>query len=174
MFNFIKKYLSDTIALPLIKKKDINGEKINLHSFGNLNKKKFFYVIRRSPGAGLFSNVIFVLNHLRIADNHNFIPFIDMENFTTIYNENNKINKKKNSWEYYFKQVSKYSINEIYKSKKVIITNNTFDKNFSNNINNKNFKKLASKYFSINKSFINYADNFIKKNFKKKNFGYSL
>ena len=42
MFNFIKKYLSDTIALPLIKKKDINGEKINLHSFGNLNKKNFF------------------------------------------------------------------------------------------------------------------------------------
>ena len=49
-----------------------------------------------------------------------------MQNFFTIYNENNKINKTFNAWEYYFHQVSSYSIDEIYKSKKVIITNNTF------------------------------------------------
>lgn len=171
MFIFIKKYLSDSIALPLIKKKNLNGEKINLNSFGNLNKNKIFYVIRRSPGAGLFSNVIYVLNHLRIADTHKFIPFIDMDNFKTIYNENKKINNKNNSWEYYFKQVSKHSISKIYKSKRVIITNNTFGKNFSNSINNKYFKRIASKYFFINKNYINYANNFVKKNFKKKTLG---
>ena len=35
----------------------------------------------------MFSNLIFVLNHLIICEKHKFIPIIDMENFPTIYNE---------------------------------------------------------------------------------------
>ena len=172
MIIFIKKHLSDNVALPLFEKKKISrGLKINLHSFGNLNKNKIFYVIRRSPGAGLFSNVIYVLNHLKIANQHNFIPFVDMKNFFTIYNENNKVNKTLNAWEYYFSQVSNYSIDEIYKSKKVIITNNNFYKDFSHNISNKDYRKLASKFFKINKKFIFYANKFIKNNFEKKTLG---
>ena len=58
-------------------------------------------MIRRSPGAGMFSNFIYVLNHVNIAKN-NFIPIVDMENFTTIYNERQKINNTYNAWEYYF------------------------------------------------------------------------
>ena len=172
MFIFIKKYFSDTIALPLFEKKNIKkGIKINLNSFGNFNKNKTFYVIKRSPGAGLFSNVIYVLNHLKIAIKHNFIPFVDMQNFFTIYNENNKINKTFNAWEYYFHQVSSYSIDEIYKSKKVIITNNTFYKNFSHSISNNNYRKIASKFFKVKKKFTIFADKFVKKNFKKNTLG---
>ena len=172
MFTFIKKYLSDNVALPLFEKKKINkGLKINLNSFGNLNKKKIFYVIRRSPGAGLFSNLIYVLNHLKIASRHNFIPFVDMQNFFTIYNEINKVDKTLNSWEYYFKQVSNHSIDEIFKSKKVIITNNTFYKDFSHKISNREYRKLASKFIKINKKFIIYANKFIKNNFEKKTLG---
>ena len=168
MFIFIKKYFSDTIALPLFEKKNIKkGIKINLNSFGNFNKNKTFYVIKRSPGAGLFSNVIYVLNHLKIAIKHNFIPFVDMQNFFTIYNENNKINKTFNAWEYYFHQVSSYSIDEIYKSKKVIITNNTFYKNFSRSISNNNYRKIASKFFKVKKKFTIFADKFVKKILKK-------
>ena len=69
-----------------------------------MNPKKFFYVIRRSPGAGLFSNFIYVLNHLVISEQNGFIPIIDMENFTTIYNEKEKIDNTFNAWEYYFEK----------------------------------------------------------------------
>ena len=65
MFIFIKKYLSDNVAAPLFKKKKIiKGLNINLNSFGNLNKNKIFYVIRRSPGAGLFSNLIYYISDI--------------------------------------------------------------------------------------------------------------
>ena len=169
MFIFIKKYLLDNVAAPLFKKnKIIKGLNINLNSFGNLNKNKIFYVIRRSPGAGLFSNLIYVLNHLKIAKQYNFIPFIDMQNFFTIYNENNKIDKTLNAWEYYFNQVSNYKIDEIYKSKKIILTNNNFYKSFSHDISNREYRKLASKFVKVKKKFTIYADEFIKNNFEKK------
>ena len=36
-------------------------------SFGNLNGDKIFYVIKRTPGTGMFSNITFILNHLKIC-----------------------------------------------------------------------------------------------------------
>ena len=44
---------------------------------------------------------IFVLNHLLVAKENNFIPIVDMENFTNPYNEEGIINNTFNSWEYY-------------------------------------------------------------------------
>ena len=94
-----------------------------------------------------------------------------MQNFLTIYNENSKIEKTSNAWEYYFSQVSNYSIKEIYKSKNVFITNNNFHKNFTHNISKKEFRKLGIKYLKINDRFINYAKKFVIKNFSKKTLG---
>ena len=41
-------------------------------SFGNKNKDKIFFLIKihgnNGEGGGLFSNLLFILNHLRIAD----------------------------------------------------------------------------------------------------------
>lgn len=53
-----------------------------------------------------------------------------MENFSTIYNEREKINSTKNAWEYYFKNFEKYKLREVYKSHKVIFTDNKFRSNF--------------------------------------------
>ena len=44
-----------------------------------------------------------------------------MSNFKTIYNEKIKLFGTFNSWNYYFENVSKYSLNEVYKSKNVIL-----------------------------------------------------
>ena len=55
--------------------------------FGEKNKNKFFYVIKRTPGSGFFSNFVYVLNHLRISELFNLIPVIDMKNYKTIYND---------------------------------------------------------------------------------------
>ena len=98
---FIKKHLSDNIALPLFEKKKINigiktlkqnkvfkknnkavAKNFTINSFGKKNSNKIFYIINRSPGAGLFSNVTFVLNNLSICKIFKFIPIIDMENFS--------------------------------------------------------------------------------------------
>ena len=54
-------------ALPLFEKKNsISKSFVNfrLYNFGSENKNKVFYVIRRSPVSGMFSNFIYVFNHL--------------------------------------------------------------------------------------------------------------
>ena len=160
----IKKIFFDHIAEPLIKNKNyLNKYPIyDFISYGNKNPNKVFYIIRRSPGAGLFSNLIYVLNHLDIAYKHNFIPIIDMENYPTIYNERKSINGTKNSWLYYFEPVSKYSIEDVYKSKNVILSKNRFYGVFSHKIyNKKNLLKL-SKNIVIKKNIKSKADNFIR------------
>lgn len=144
----LKRVLVGNIAKPIIKKKKKfkNNPLYDFYSYGEKNSNKIFYVIRRSPGAGLFSNLIYVLNHLNIASNHNFIPVIDMQNFPTIYNERKIINGTHNSWEYYFKKVSKYNLSEVYQSKNVILSHNKFYKVFTHKIyNNKNLLKLINK-----------------------------
>ena len=111
----LQKYLKDELAKPLF----YNTEKkySYVKKFLNLKSKKKFFIIRRTPGAGMFSNVTFVLNKIRFAKKYNLIPVIDMYNFTTIYNEKNTILSSKNSWEYYFTKLNKYSLEHVYKWK---------------------------------------------------------
>jgi len=150
---------------------------LEYRSYGNNNPKIFFYIIKRSPGAGFFSNLNFVIHHLFICDSLKMIPVIDMKNFQTFYNCKNRIRGTLNSWNYYFKPVSRYSLEEVYKSKNVIICDNkTSEKGFSN----KNFtskfkyfngfefldlrhKKIIKKYIHINKDIIKEAETICKK-----------
>ena len=147
--KFIKKILTNTGPKTLFSKETrYQLNKINslvIKSFGKLNKNKIFYVIKRSPGAGMFSNLTFVMNHLLIAQRHNFIPVVDMENYPTIYNEKKKINGTKNAWEYYFEPVSKYSLNEVYKSQNVFITSDKFENRMTFNLFDKKFLRIKKK-----------------------------
>ena len=134
-FGLSKIYLPQD-AQPLFKKNNSISDtstSLILNNFGNKNRNKIFYIIRRSPGAGLFSNFIFVLNHLKIAISCKYIPIVDMKNFPTIYNEFKKINNTNNSWNYYFKPVSNFNLKEIYKSKNVYFTSGIFHKNLEIN-----------------------------------------
>ena len=124
-------------------------------------------MIRRSPGAGMFSNFIYVLNHVNIAKKNNFIPIVDMENFTTIYNERQKINNTYNAWEYYFEKLNKYNLSEVYKSQNVIITENLFYDSLTHNICNQNLRKLGIKNLKVKKIFLNQANNFYKKSMRQ-------
>ena len=139
--EFIKSMIFYKMPEPLFKNTSNLLEKqitknINyrIGSFGDLNPDKIFYIIKRYPGAGLFSNFSFVLNHLKIAENLNFIPFVDMQTFPSWYNEKYIVNNTLNSWEYYFDQVSKFTLEEIYKSKYVIFSDKTYHKEFSKSI----------------------------------------
>ena len=82
----------------------IIGPLFKLFQFQQTIKKKLNKLL-------LFSNFIYVLNHLNIASSCKFYPVIDMENYTTIYNERQSINKNFNSWNYFFdlKKTFKFS-----------------------------------------------------------------
>jgi hypothetical protein len=150
-------------------------------TFGNKNPNIFFYIIRRSPGAGFFSNLNFVIHNLLICDQLKMVPVIDMENYITLYNCKTKINGSHNVWDYYFEPVSKFTLKDVYKSKNVIICDNrtskkgfsqsTFENNFKyfngfHNLNSQH-KKIVKKYIRFNKSIVIKSENFTKKHFVK-------
>ena len=49
-----------------------------------------------------------------------------MEKYKSIYNENKMIKKTFNAWEYFFEQLTEHKLDEIYKYKKFIVTDNKF------------------------------------------------
>jgi len=173
MKKFLKKILTNTGPKPLKNIKifkynsKIIAKNFTINSFGKKNPNKIFYVINRSPGAGLFSNVTFVLNHLSICKTFKFIPIIDMENFPTIYNERQKINKTFNAWLYYFQPLNNYRLVEVYKSKNVIFCDNHLQKNMIYDMTNKKLKKFFNK-IKINEKFIKQS-NYLYSNFFNKN-----
>lgn len=137
----------------------------DLCEFGNSNPDKTFYVINRSSQAGIFSYLSFVLNHLTIAKKNNFIPVVDMCNYVSPYNEKSKINNTDNSWEYYFNQTSQHDLEEVYKSRKVILSRDYFHGGMSYEINlDPNFKIFKNKEISIKKRYYE----FLKEYFEKK------
>ena len=160
--KFLKTYIYSYEATPITKLNKIKNNDI-LFSLNSKNKnKEIFYIIKRTPGAGLFSNFIFVLNHIKLADSLSLKPIVDMENFPTIYNESKLVNKSKNAWNYYFTNKKNYKINKILKKNKFIISSNRFSKSFSHSINNKEFRNLFNKYFKINEEHLRFVNEFKK------------
>lgn len=141
---------------------------LSFKSFGNINRNKVFYVIRRYPTAGLFSNITFILNHLRICDQMNFIPIIDMRYYPTLYNEPNLIKKTKNAWEYFFKKLNNYSLKKVYKSKNVFLSSLRFEKNMALDMTDTSLSKYFNK-IKVRKDIIKKKNIFLKKEFDKKN-----
>ena len=107
-------------------------------SFGALNPDLIFFVIRRRPPAwGFFSNVNYVLQGILYAEKNGYVPIVDMENYWVAeLSSRNKINGTYNAWCYLFNQISIYSLDEVYKSKNVILSKGSnildFDHWFSN------------------------------------------
>ena len=162
----------------LHKKNFFNYLNLEYKRYGTKNPNKFFYVIKRAPGAGFFSNLNFVIHNLYIAEKLKMIPVVDMENFQTFYNCKNKINNTYNSWEYYFKPVSNYKLSEVYKSKNVVFCDKVRSAgyNFKDKkhlsyfhgfqyLNNKH-KTIAKKYIKINDTILKEANILKKKIFE--------
>lgn len=105
--------------------KRCNIERFNetVCTFGSLNPDKTFYVIRREKlGSGFFSNFFLILEHIYTAQKNNLIPIVDYETFPSWYQEEHAIHGTHNVWEYYFQQISPYTLKEVYKSKNVILS----------------------------------------------------
>lgn len=130
--------------------------KVFAKSFGNDNLNKMFYVIwRRGGGAGFFSNLTFVLIHIKIAETLGMIPIVDFEHFPIYYNEDSSVDNLKNSWEYYFEQVSPYSLMEVYGSKHVFFCDGEFPWEYwDKNLRNKEFYQAYYKKYVKLKSVV--------------------
>lgn len=91
-------------------------------SFGTLNEDKVFYVIRDPKGEhGLFALYNFVMFHLKIAEQKNAIPVVDVQHYPLEgLIDDNRIGYE-NAWEYFFEQVCSYSLDEVYNSRNVIM-----------------------------------------------------
>ena len=113
----------------------------------------------------MFSNINYVLNHVKYALQQKLIPIIDMENFTTIYNERNKIYKTYNAWDYYFHQYSNKNLNKVYDEGNYILSDIKYIKNFVNRLDtDKTIIKLF-KSIKIKKHILNDVKLFEKKKF---------
>jgi hypothetical protein len=155
VFNIVPRYSSN---------KQIKYFQEQHKSFGKLNPEKTFYVIRRRPpGWGFYSNIFFVLQGLEFAQKNGFVPVVDMENYWIgELSSLRKINGTNNAWCYLFNQVSEYSLEEVYKSKNVILSNGSNILGNNNWLTNrnitfatsynllKNAKLIIDKYISLN------------------------
>ena len=124
MYKYLKSLLRAEGVEPLSIKKKKKFYRIFIHTkdihLVKKNKNKKFYVIKRNYNFnGLFSNLIFVIDHIKYAKQMNMIPVVDMENFVTVYNDKHKVNNTLNAWNYYFKNISNYKLSDIYRSKNV-------------------------------------------------------
>lgn len=123
-------------------------------SFGNLNEDKVFYVIRpRTDGTeGLMSLFINVTKNLVYAQEHKYVPIVDFKNYHTQYD--GCVAGNENSWEFFFTQPTNYTLEEVYKSKNVILSGldiqwyksnlfeNKFDGNALKTLNSFLFKQI--------------------------------
>ncbi len=171
MIKYFKSLIRAELIEPLKTKKPEflkNIKSFKRYSFGEKNKKIKFYVIKRNYNFnGLFSNLIFVIDHIKYAKREKMIPVIDMENFVTVYNEKKKINKSLNAWTYYFKEISNYSLKEVYQSKNVYFSNDS--RIYKKEINeDKSLLKIYKNYVYINDDHLNYFKKLKKKIFYNK------
>lgn len=143
---------------------------------GRDNADKTFYVIRRSDlYCGLFSFIITSLARIDEAIKRNMIPIVDMQNSFNIYLDENKIGKE-NAWEYYFEQPMDYGLEDIKKSKNIVLSNGRvpdmfpyldieFLLGYSGEIDY--WRKVAGKYIKVNSRIKEKAENLYHTLFEK-------
>ena len=90
-------------------------------SRGNEYADKTFYIIRRRDVyCGICSIMLTTLANIDKAINNNYIPIVDMQNSFNIYLTSEDVGRV-NSWEYFFKQPYGFGLDDITKSRNVII-----------------------------------------------------
>jgi hypothetical protein len=106
----------------------VEKEQINLEAE---YPDSYVYVIRRYPGAGFFSDFFYVLSHMEYAmkkwgGRYDLKIVIDMENYDTLYKEDEEIDGITNQWEYYFRQPSGIKLSDLNDYGHVIFSANGF------------------------------------------------
>ena len=93
-------------------------------SYGGMNPNDIIYLIKpdfQNGVEGLLSLVYRQLLYIAMAQKNGYIPYVDWKNYKTQYYDG-----KNNVWEFFFKQPSNLTENEVYKSKNVYLSGWTF------------------------------------------------
>lgn len=91
--------------------------------YGEKNADKTIYIIRvRQETLGLMGYYTAILGNIRIAEERNFVPVVDMMNYKNTYINSEQVGKI-NAWEYYFEPISAVSLQDAYQSRNVILGN---------------------------------------------------
>ncbi|NME83737.1 hypothetical protein [Clostridium sp. SM-530-WT-3G] len=110
-------------------------------SFGLLNDNKTILLIRPNSEdgvQGLMSLFIQTMRWIDYANKKSYIPYIDYKKYETQYYDG-----ENNVWEYFFTQPTGLTRNEVYNSKNVIISGNTWSESV-------NYKLYCGEIFSDN------------------------
>lgn len=77
-----------------------------------------YYIIVHPHTAGFFSDWFYMLGHMIIADKHKLIPFVDMQNYPSLYQDTPSFSGILNSWNQFFEQCC--TIEDAYNNKHYI------------------------------------------------------
>lgn len=133
-------------------------------SFGNKNPDKTFYVIRpidfSSPfyiGAALhlLANYFYVLSHLPYAQERGWIPVVDQLNYPVYNTLQTSVYGTKNAWEYFWEQPCSYTLEEIYHSKNVVLSQQNWFSEWDMGYDVTNYinKDIVSFYHKLSQTF---------------------
>lgn len=172
---FIKKLVKKNPFLTRIglyildKKNKFKAEKRRRHfeekhcKWGKENPDKIFYVIRRSNfyvGWGSILSVI--LGRIAEIESKGWIPVVDLKNEKNAYLEEEEIGKK-DAWEYYFEPLSGYGLEDIKKSKNIILSDGgeeiellkpeDFDRDYNAEVFEK-WKRMTNQYIHFRKNIL--------------------
>lgn len=131
-------------------------------SYGKENVDKTFFVIRRATcNVGLFSYVMTNMGLVKYAVDRGYIPIIDMKSMRNTYLEPEQV-QKINAWELYFEQPGRYTLEDIKKSKNVILSNGIISKTLDypdisivwDKMKLEKWQHIFGKYFCIKESLL--------------------
>lgn len=125
-------------------------------SFGKENPDRIFYVIRCPQSEmGLFAVINFVIFHIEKAVACGAEPVVDWQYYPNKYFSDDEKVGKENVWEYFFESVSGISLEEVYKSKHVIMSNGEWIPDLSETLDDEKLWKmhqLVEKYIRLNEN----------------------
>lgn len=116
---------------------------------------KKYYIIRRPPlGAGFFSNYFWVLGHVVFAKKLGYIPVVDMENYKTLYSEEESVEGVNNAWNYYFEDVDGISLKEAYDSNRYVLGREKYLTKYAEKYSDENYRYPTEKMIDYYKPYI--------------------
>lgn len=93
-------------------------------SLGNENPDKTFLIIRTfEKSTGLGASITIAIRNIMYADKMGYIPIIDQMSIESQYHDKIAFGKD-NAWEYYFEQPTAYNLENISKSKNIVLCKN--------------------------------------------------
>lgn len=91
-------------------------------SFGSMNEDRLFYVIRcPKDDLGFFGLYNYVVDYMKKAVALSAEPVVDWQYYPNNYISEDYLVGKENVWEYFFENPVGVSVDEVYKSKNVIM-----------------------------------------------------